>query len=72
MLFSHRIDEKRLKEIEKEALKRIELASSVNVSSAYQTLFYGLRRNHEHNMAVIHPISFVLRRVIFAIAIMHM
>ena len=39
---------------------------------AYKTLFYGLKRNHEHNVAVLHPILFVMRRVIYSLVIIFM
>ena len=55
-----------------EARRRVELEELVEVSSAYRTLFYGLRRNHEHNMAVVHPILFIMRRILYAIAIVYM
>ena len=39
---------------------------------AYKTLFYGLKRNHEHNVAVLHPILFIMRRVIYSLVIIFM
>ena len=38
----------------------------------YRTLFYGLKRNHPHNVAIVHPISFVLRRVLYSLIIVFM
>lgn len=35
----------------------------------HSTLFYGLKLNHPHNVAIVHPLSFVLRRVLFALLI---
>jgi len=35
-------------------------------------LFYGLKRNHPHNVGLIHLLCFVLRRVFFALAIVFM
>ena len=55
-----------------EAKRRVELEESVIVNSAYKTLFYGLKRNHTHHMAVIHPITFIVRRVLFAVILLHM
>lgn len=38
----------------------------------YKTLYYGLKRNHQRNVAVIHPLMFLLRRIIFALVIVFM
>lgn len=46
------------------------LADSVQSSRAYSTLFYGLKKNQPHNMAVLHPLVFVLRRVLYAAVIL--
>ena len=35
----------------------------------YKTLFYGLKKNHPHNVAIVHPLLFLLRRIIYAIVI---
>ena len=51
---------------------RIKLAESVQVSNYYRTLFYGLKLNHEHNVAVVHPLAFVLRRILYAFVIVYM
>ena len=58
--------------INDDAKMRKLLRHEVVVCSAYKTLFYGLKWNHEHNVAVLHPILFVLRRVIFTIVIIFM
>jgi cobalamin biosynthesis protein CobD/CbiB len=36
---------------------------------SYKTLFYGLKKNHHHNVAIVHPLSFLLRRIIYATVI---
>lgn len=36
---------------------------------SYKTLFYGLKKNQHHNVAIVHPLSFLLRRIIYAIII---
>lgn len=51
---------------------RLALKDEVKVASAYATLFYGLKQNHEHKVAVIHPLFFVLRRVLYSIVIIFM
>ena len=38
----------------------------------YKTLFYGLKQNHERNVAVIHPLMFLLRRIVFAAVVVFM
>ena len=38
----------------------------------YRTLFYGLKKNHPHNVAVAHPLSFLLRRVLYSLVIVFM
>ena len=35
----------------------------------YKTLYYGLKINHARNVAIVHPLMFTLRRVIYAISI---
>lgn len=55
-----------------EAIIRMKLAESVKLSNAYRTLFYGLKLNHEHNVAIVHPLAFLLRRVIYALVIIFM
>ena len=49
-----------------EAKIRIELESLVKVSDRYKTLFLGLKRNHPHSAAIIHPLVFLLRRIIYS------
>ena len=38
---------------------------------AYETLFLGLKKNHEHNAAVVQLNCFTLRRIIYAFLIVH-
>lgn len=38
----------------------------------YRTLFYGLKKNHAHNVAVVHPVAFLLRRVLYSLIIVFM
>lgn len=35
----------------------------------YKTLYYGLKINHARNVAIVHPLMFTLRRVIYAFSI---
>ena len=41
----------------------------VVVPAWYSTIFYGLKRNHPLNASVVHPLLFLLRRILFAIII---
>lgn len=38
-------------------------------SARYDTLWLGLKKNHERNVALVHPISFLARRVAYAFLI---
>ena len=55
-----------------QAQARISVESQVRVNRRYQTLFYGLKKNHPHNAAIVHPLAFLLRRVIYAVIIIFM
>lgn len=48
------------------------LAETVRRPERYRTLFYGLKRNHPRNVAIVHPLMFLLRRIIFALMIVYM
>ena len=52
-----------------QAETRVDIEDEVEVSPYYKTLYYGLRKNHEHNAATVYPILFVLRRVIYSLVI---
>ena len=54
---------------QKEAKFRIAVEQSVPVSQSYRTLFYGLKLNHERNVAVVHPLMFLVRRLVYAVVI---
>ena len=51
---------------------RLQLESKAYSSPYYCTLYYGLRRNHEHNAATVYPLLFVLRRIIYSLVIVFM
>ena len=38
----------------------------------FKTLYYGLKMNHPHRVALVHPILFLLRRIMFAVIIVFM
>ena len=42
------------------------MESLVKVSDRYKTLFYGLKRNHPHSATVVHPLVFLIRRLVYA------
>ena len=46
------------------------LASGFKANPRYKTLFYGLKKNHPRNVAVVYPTLFVMRRVIYVIVIL--
>jgi len=56
----------------REARNRLKIEDTVPERQGYKTLFYGLKQNHERNVAVIHPLMFLLRRVIYAFVIVFM
>ena len=41
----------------------------IKKSRRYKTLFYGLRLNHPHHVAVVYPLMDTLRRLFYALAI---
>ena len=49
-----------------QAQARLTVESQVLVNRRYQTLFYGLKKNHQHNATLVHPLAFLLRRIIYA------
>ena len=53
----------------KEAKLRLKLEDTVQLSQKYKTLHYGLKRNHERSVAIVHPLMFLTRRVIYAAVI---
>ena len=59
-------------EYRSEARMRLALEDEVELNSCYKTLFLGLKKNHPHNVAVIHPLIFLLRRVLYALIIVFM
>lgn len=57
--------------LRREARLRVSLQEQSKVSMAYETLFLGLKKNHEHNAAVVQLNCFTLRRIIYAFLIVH-
>ena len=55
-----------------QASARMWIEAHVAVSSRHQTLFYGLKKNHAHNAALIHPVIFMARRIIYSAVIIFM
>lgn len=55
--------------LQQEAHLRVEVENRVKLSQKYATLHFGLKLNHERNVAVVHPLMFLLRRIIYAITI---
>jgi len=48
---------------------RVGLDYQTKVNPRYETIFYGLRHGTEKNVAIVHPIAFLLRRLIYAFII---
>ena len=55
--------------LQSEAHLRVKVADRVKANQSYQTLFYGLKPNQERSSAIIHPLMFLLRRVVYALVI---
>ena len=60
------------KEIAKRAKISVEMAEAVAEPARYKTLYYGLKQNHPRNVAVVHPLMYMARRIIFAFMIVFM
>ena len=58
--------------MKKRAEISVEMAMAVKEPARYKTLYYGLKRNHPRNVAVVHPLMFMARRIIFALMIVYM
>ena len=58
--------------IKKEAQLRQRLEDSVQVNGRFKTLFEGLKLNQPHNSAVTYQFAFMIRRLIYAVAISFM
>ena len=58
--------------IKEQACQRVRLEADARVSPYYCTLYYGLRRNHEHGASTMYPLLFVLRRIAYVIVIVFM
>ena len=52
-----------------EAQVRVTIESQVYLNPRYETVFEGLKKNHPHNVALVHPMSFLLRRIVYAVII---
>ena len=58
--------------MKKEARNRLKLERTIQPSQKYRTLHYGLKRNHERNVAIVHSLMFFLRRIVYALVIIYM
>lgn len=54
-----------------EAQIKLKLESLTKPSQRYRTLFYGLKRNHPHSAAVMHPLMFLLRRILYSAIVIY-
>ena len=69
------IRQKKFAVLNKEALQSeakllVAAAGEVKRNPKYKTLTYGLKKNHPRNVAVLYPILYLLRRVLYTIAIL--
>ena len=55
-----------------EAKLRIALESVAKINPRYKTLFNGLRIDHPHKAYILHPIAFLMRRMIFSVIVIFM
>ena len=55
-----------------EAKLRLRLEDHVQVNPSYKTLFDGLKLNTEHNSAIVEPLAFLIRRIMYAVVIVFM
>ena len=60
------------KELKLEALMRVNLQFQVQCNPHYQTLFYGLKKNHPRQITVLYPIIYLLRRIVYIVLILFM
>ena len=44
--------------------------SLIRLNPRYKTIFSGLKLNHPRNVAIIHPLMFLVRRVVYILAIL--
>jgi len=51
---------------------RLRIEDTVLINGRYKTLFQGLKLNQPHNSAVTYPFAFLLRRLVYAVAIVFM
>jgi hypothetical protein len=51
---------------------RLRIEETVLINGRYKTLFEGLKLNQPHNSAVTYPFAFMLRRLVYAVAIVFM
>lgn len=60
------------KKMREEAQLRVAVEERVRLSEGYKTIHFGLKLNHERNVAVMHPLMFLLRRIAYATTIVFM
>lgn len=48
------------------------LQSTIKICVRFKTLFYGLRLNHPHSAHIVHPLVFLVRRVIYSAIVIFM
>ena len=67
---SKKISEDKIVELQKEAALRVAISSSCECNPIYKTLFFGLKKNHPKNLALVYPMIYLLRRILFTLLIL--
>lgn len=63
------VDQKQWEIIQASAKELVASEDLVEVPPRYKTLYLGLKLNHPRNVAVVHPIMFLFRRIFYALSI---
>ena len=66
------VDTTKLAQLVVQAHVKLVLEGQVISNPRYKTVFEGLKKNHAHNVALVHPLAFLLRRIVFSAIIVFM
>ena len=66
------LDTTKLAQLVVQAHIKLVLEGQVISNPRYKTVFEGLKKNHAHNVALVHPLAFLLRRIVFSAIIVFM
>ena len=68
----NKISDSHLAIVQESAREIVAGADLIEKPTRYKTLYYGLKLNHVRNVAIVHPLMFTLRRVLYALTIVLM